>query len=59
MHVCKSLFFFLYISRIPVIGGKELDLQLLYIEVTKRGGLEKVRPFFPILIDASPYCLII
>ncbi|XP_068640151.1 high mobility group B protein 9-like [Aristolochia californica] len=27
---------------IPVIGGKELDLHLLYLEVTKRGGLEKV-----------------
>lgn len=36
-----------------MIGGKELDLQLLYIEVTKRGGLEKVRPFSRILIDAS------
>lgn len=28
--------------RIPVIGGKELDLHLLYAEVTQRGGLEKV-----------------
>ncbi|XP_031476582.1 high mobility group B protein 9-like isoform X2 [Nymphaea colorata] len=27
---------------IPVIGGKELDLHLLYVEVTRRGGLEKV-----------------
>ncbi|XP_072976532.1 high mobility group B protein 9 [Typha angustifolia] len=27
---------------IPVIGGKDLDLHLLYVEVTKRGGLEKV-----------------
>ncbi|CAA6656044.1 unnamed protein product [Spirodela intermedia] len=27
---------------IPVIGGKELDLHLLYAEVTQRGGLEKV-----------------
>ncbi|MQM01239.1 hypothetical protein Taro_033994 [Colocasia esculenta] len=27
---------------IPVIGGKELDLHLLYVEVTQRGGLEKV-----------------
>lgn len=27
---------------IPVIGGKELDLHLLYREVTSRGGLEKV-----------------
>ncbi|XP_050365052.1 high mobility group B protein 9 [Argentina anserina] len=27
---------------IPVIGGKELDLHMLYVEVTKRGGYEKV-----------------
>ncbi|XP_011629069.1 high mobility group B protein 9 isoform X3 [Amborella trichopoda] len=27
---------------IPVLGGKELDLHLLYTEVTNRGGLEKV-----------------
>ncbi|KAF5455703.1 hypothetical protein F2P56_025253 [Juglans regia] len=27
---------------IPVIGGKELDLHILYAEVTKRGGYEKV-----------------
>ncbi|CAL9110469.1 unnamed protein product [Musa textilis] len=27
---------------IPVIGGKELDLHLLYVEVTRRGGLAKV-----------------
>ncbi|XP_058090760.1 high mobility group B protein 9 isoform X2 [Magnolia sinica] len=27
---------------IPIIGGKELDLHLLYGEVTKRGGFEKV-----------------
>jgi hypothetical protein len=25
-----------------VIGGKELDLHVLYVEVTKRGGYEKV-----------------
>ncbi|OAY63462.1 High mobility group B protein 9 [Ananas comosus] len=29
---------------IPVIGGKDLDLHLLYVEVTKRGGLEKFPP---------------
>lgn len=28
--------------RVPVIGGKELDLHLLYVEVTQRGGLAKV-----------------
>lgn len=27
---------------VPTIGGKELDLHLLYIEVTARGGLDKV-----------------
>ncbi|KAF3324919.1 high mobility group B protein 9-like protein [Carex littledalei] len=27
---------------VPVIGGKVLDLHLLYVEVTRRGGLEKV-----------------
>eukprot|EP01018_Ginkgo_biloba_P009642 Gb_28729 [translate_table: standard] len=27
---------------VPTIGGKELDLHLLYVEVTARGGLEQV-----------------
>ncbi|XP_022772601.1 high mobility group B protein 9-like isoform X2 [Durio zibethinus] len=27
---------------IPVIGGKELDLHVLYVEATKKGGYEKV-----------------
>ncbi|XP_010266072.1 PREDICTED: high mobility group B protein 9-like [Nelumbo nucifera] len=27
---------------VPVIGGKELDLHLLYVEVTKRGGFQQV-----------------
>ncbi|XWS14411.1 hypothetical protein CRYUN_Cryun35bG0007200 [Craigia yunnanensis] len=27
---------------IPVIGGKELDLHVLYVEATQRGGYEKV-----------------
>ncbi|KAM7260487.1 hypothetical protein ACFE04_016228 [Oxalis oulophora] len=27
---------------VPVISGKELDLHVLYVEVTKRGGFEKV-----------------
>ncbi|KAJ3690816.1 hypothetical protein LUZ61_019980 [Rhynchospora tenuis] len=27
---------------VPVVGGKRLDLHLLYVEVTRRGGLEKV-----------------
>ncbi|KAL8514858.1 hypothetical protein ACS0TY_013809 [Phlomoides rotata] len=28
--------------HVPVIGGKELDLHLLYVEVTSRGGYDKV-----------------
>ncbi|KAJ6411946.1 hypothetical protein OIU84_005083 [Salix udensis] len=28
---------------IPVIGGKELDLQVLYVETTSRGGYDKRR----------------
>ncbi|KAL3641048.1 hypothetical protein CASFOL_016016 [Castilleja foliolosa] len=28
--------------QIPVIGGKELNLHVLYVEVTKRGGYDKV-----------------
>ncbi|XP_059286474.1 high mobility group B protein 9 [Lycium ferocissimum] len=27
---------------VPVIGGKDLDLYVLYVEVTKRGGFDKV-----------------
>lgn len=26
-----------------MIGGKELDLQVLYVETTNRGGYDKVR----------------
>lgn len=28
-----------------MIGGKELDLHVLYVEATKRGGFEKVNLF--------------
>lgn len=28
--------------RIPTVGGKALDLYRLFLEVTSRGGLEKV-----------------
>lgn len=28
--------------RIPTVGGKALDLHRLFVEVTSRGGLEKV-----------------
>lgn len=31
--------------RIFVIGGKELDLYVLYVEVMRRGGYEKVNYF--------------
>ncbi|KVI07330.1 hypothetical protein Ccrd_014320 [Cynara cardunculus var. scolymus] len=31
---------------VPVIGGKELNLHVLYIEVTKRGGFSKELPWF-------------
>lgn len=31
-------------SRIPKMGGKDLDLHVLYIEVTQRGGLHQVLP---------------
>lgn len=36
----KNLEFY---CRIPIIGGKELDLHRLFVEVTSRGGIEKVR----------------
>ncbi|XP_072981245.1 high mobility group B protein 15-like isoform X3 [Typha angustifolia] len=29
-------------TRIPTIGGRELDLHRLFVEVTSRGGIEKV-----------------
>lgn len=31
--------------RIPVIGGKQLNLYILYVEVTRRGGYHKVIHF--------------
>ncbi|XVE80653.1 hypothetical protein DITRI_Ditri14bG0156100 [Diplodiscus trichospermus] len=30
------------LDRVPVVGGKALDLYQLFVEVTSRGGLEKV-----------------
>lgn len=30
------------LRRIPKLGGNDLDLHLLYVEVTSRGGLEQV-----------------
>lgn len=38
-------------SRIPVIGGKELNLHRLFVEVTSRGGFGKVMLMF--YIDLS------
>lgn len=32
-----------FICRIPIIGGRELDLHRLFVEVTARGGMAKVR----------------
>lgn len=38
-----------YSCRIPKLGGNDLDLHLLYKEVTSRGGLEQVfLPAIPI-----------
>lgn len=30
------------VCRIPKMGGKDLDLHVLYVEVTQRGGLQQV-----------------
>lgn len=39
----RPLIFFVHFNcRIPIIGGKELDLHRLFVEVTSRGGIEKV-----------------
>lgn len=38
--------------RIPIIGGKELDLHRLFVEVTSRGGLEKVSWEYVQIVDA-------
>lgn len=56
--VPQSAFFCSNMSkRIPVIGRKELDLHILYAEVTHRGGYEKVRllliPSALLLIDSG------
>jgi hypothetical protein len=36
--------------RIPPLGGVAVDLHLLYVEVTNRGGLEKVIHCFLVVI---------
>jgi ARID/BRIGHT DNA binding domain len=33
-------------GRIPIIGGKDLDLHKLFKEVTHRGGIQKVKEIF-------------
>lgn len=30
--------------RVPIIGGRDLDLHKLFVEVTCRGGINKVSP---------------
>lgn len=32
----------IFIFRVPTVGGKALDLHCLFVEVTSRGGIEKV-----------------
>lgn len=36
--------------RIPTVGGKSLDLYRLFLEVTSRGGLEKVCLLYLIIV---------
>lgn len=35
-------FCFTNFRRVPTVGGKALDLHQLFLEVTSRGGIEKV-----------------
>ena len=37
-----TISFMLSVYRVPTTGGKALDLHRLFVEVTSRGGLEKV-----------------
>jgi hypothetical protein len=37
-HALSNSIFFI---RVPIIGGKDLDLHQLYKEVTSRGGIDK------------------
>lgn len=36
------------------MGGKDLDLHVLYIEVTQRGGLQQVLPLTSLQLFSSP-----
>ncbi|XP_016169152.1 uncharacterized protein LOC107611772 [Arachis ipaensis] len=47
------------IFGIPVIGGKELDLHVLYVEVTRRSGYEKVGSFLPYNLCKTHYPLLL
>lgn len=41
---CSNIcFIYTIFGRIPIIGGKDLDLHKLFKEVTSRGGIDKVK----------------
>lgn len=44
------LFYAFRLYRVPTVGGKPLDLHRLFVEVTSRGGLEKVWLLFYLFI---------
>ena len=47
-------------NRIPIIGGQDLDLHKLFVEVTSRGGIDKVSFFIiNLLLCRSKLLLII
>ncbi|KAL7209610.1 hypothetical protein ACSBR1_031214 [Camellia fascicularis] len=41
-HAINAFVSFMGVSWIPIIGGKDLDLHRLFVEVTTRGGIEKI-----------------
>jgi len=45
---CTFLFLFC-LCRVVIVGGKSLDLHRLFVEVTSRGGIEKVSCAYIIL----------
>ena len=47
-------FYAVWLYRVPTVGGKTLDLHRLFVEVTSRGGLEKVCFFSHVVIR---FCL--
>lgn len=54
-NLCSTPFLFIFVTlkfccRIPIVGGRELDLHRLFVEVTSRGGIAKVR------YDYNFYC---